>query len=88
MTVLVGHPQSFGQSPDVVVSEAQGLDLGQFGVLGQSRQDASQRVQSRVQVVHAVALSVVRLRPAPAPLSAPPMPASASHARLRGRRVL
>lgn len=87
MTVLVGHPQSFGQSPDVVVSEAQGLDLGQLGVLGQSWQDASQRVQSRVQIVHAVALSVVRLHPAPAPLSAPLVPASASDARLRGRGV-
>lgn len=66
---LVGHAQSLGQSPDVVVGKAQSFDLSQFCFFWQHRQDAPQRVQSGVQVVHPVALPVVRLNPAPATLS-------------------
>lgn len=62
----VGQAQGLSQGPDVVACEAQRLDLGQLGVLRQRRQDVPQGVQSRVQVVHPVALPVVRLPPAPA----------------------
>lgn len=66
--VLVAHAQSLRQRPDVVVGKAQSFYLSEFGVFGQRGQDAPERVQCRVQVVHPVALSVVGLRPAPASL--------------------
>lgn len=72
--LLVCHAQRLCQGPDVVVGEAQSFYLGEFGVFGQRRQDAPERVQSRVQVVHPVTLPVVRLHSAPAALSGPLAP--------------
>lgn len=69
VSAVLRHAQSLGQCPDVVMSEPQRFNLGEFCVFGQRRQDAPEHVQSWVQVVHPVALPVVRLHPAPAPQS-------------------
>lgn len=58
---LVRQAQSLRQSPDVVVGEAQRLNLGELGVVGEGGQHAAQRIQRRVQVVHTVSLAVVGL---------------------------
>lgn len=45
------------------MGEAQGLDLGELGILGEGGQHLSELVQGRVQVVHAVPLPVVGFQP-------------------------
>lgn len=59
---MVCQAQGLGERPDVIVGEAQGLDLGELGVLGKRGEDLAQRVQRGIEVVHAVALTVVGLQ--------------------------
>lgn len=59
--------QRLRHRPNVVVGEAQRLDLGQLGVLRESRQHAAQSLQRVVQHVHAVSFAVIGLD-APRPL--------------------
>lgn len=59
---MVRQAQGLGERPDVIVGEAQGLDLGELGVLGERGEYLAQRVQRRIEVVHAVALTVVGLQ--------------------------
>jgi hypothetical protein len=56
-----GAAKGLLQGPDVVVGEAQRLDLGELGVLGEGRQGHAQPLQGVVQGVHPVALPIVRL---------------------------
>lgn len=60
---LLGQTEGLGEGPDVVVSEAQGFDFGEFGVVGEGRQDAAEFIQRGVEVVHAVPLPVVGFHP-------------------------
>lgn len=55
--------QGLRQSPDVVVGEAQCLDLRQLRVLWKGRQGHPQALQGVVQGMHPVTLAVVRLYP-------------------------
>lgn len=59
---MIRQAQGLGERPDVVMGEAQGLDLGELGVLGERGEHLAQRVQCRVEVVHAVSLAVVGLQ--------------------------
>lgn len=59
---LVAAVERLSQCPDVVVSKAKGLDLRQFGIFRESRKSASQPLQSLIQHVHTVPLSVVSLQ--------------------------
>ena len=45
------------------MGEAQSLDLGELGLVGEGRQNLPQLVQRVVQVMHAVPLAVVGLHP-------------------------
>jgi hypothetical protein len=64
---LIRQAQCLSKSPDVIVGEAQRLDLGELSVIREGGQHTSQCVQRSVQVVHAVALAVVGFdAPAPA----------------------
>lgn len=55
--------QNLAQGPDVVLSEAERLDLGQFLGFGVTRDDFPQTLQSVVQPVHAVPLPGVSFHP-------------------------
>lgn len=57
------------ERPDVVVGEAEGLDLGELGVLGEGGQGHAETFEGVVERVHAVTLAVVRLH-APVALDA------------------
>ena len=56
--------QDLAQGPDVVLGQAQGLDLGQLLCLGVARHHAPQPLQSIVQPVHPVSLPRIGLHPA------------------------
>lgn len=55
--------QDLAQGPDVVLSEAERLDFGQFLSFGVTGNDFSQTLQSIVQPVHAVPLPGVSFHP-------------------------
>lgn len=59
----LGAAQSLRQRPNVIVGEAQGLDLGELGVFRKGGQGHAQPLQSVVQRVHPVPLAVVGLHP-------------------------
>lgn len=61
---MVGQAERLGERPNVVVSEAKRLDLGQFRVLREGGQHLPQGIQRRVQIVHPVPLAVVGLQAA------------------------
>lgn len=63
----LGVAQGLRERPDVIVREAQGLDLRQLRVLRVRRQGHPQAFQGVVQGVHPVPLAIVRLYP-PVPL--------------------
>ena len=63
---VVRYAQRLRQRPDIIVGEAQRLDLGELRVVRKGGQDTAQRVQRRVEVMHPIALAVVGLL-APAP---------------------
>lgn len=56
--------QDLAQGPDVVLGEAERLDLGQFLGFGVTRDDFPQTLQGVVQPVHAVPLPGVSFHPA------------------------
>ena len=55
--------QDLTQGPDVVLCEAERLDLGQFLGFGVTRDDLSQTLQSVVQSVHAIPFPGVSFHP-------------------------
>lgn len=55
--------QDLAQGPDVVLGEAERLDLGQFLGFGVTRDDFPQTLQSVVEPVHTVPLPGVRFHP-------------------------
>lgn len=57
----LARSQDLTQGPDVVLGEAERLDLGQFLGLGVTRHDFAQTLQGVVQPVHAIPFAGVSL---------------------------
>lgn len=59
VVVCIESLQSLAEGPDVVVGEAKGLDLGEFGVVRSGGEDGAESVECVVEHVHTVTLTVV-----------------------------
>ena len=58
---IFNSAEALSEGPDVVIGKAQGLNLGEFCLVGEGGQDQAQLLKGQVEHVHAVPLAVIGL---------------------------